>query len=70
MCIAVTSTIQLPKGSYQKLKVQKQGGGGSDQKGRMYQPAYLVVGRVCPNHLIWSVEHIRCLVGGGGQKSL
>ena len=49
--------------------LSQQGGGGSDQKGRMYQPAYLVVGRVCPNHLIWSVEHIRCPKFGRGQGS-
>ena len=39
----------------------------------MSQPAYLVVGRVCPNQLIWSLEHIRCPKfgrGAGGHQRL
>jgi hypothetical protein len=29
------------------------------QKGKISQQVYLVGGRVCPNQLIWSLEHIR-----------
>ena len=48
--------------------LSQQGGGGLTRRaGCINQP--MVVGRVCPNHLIWSVEHIRCPKFGRGQGS-
>jgi hypothetical protein len=69
----------IHKGSHQKIKSPKvgtlsqQGGGGSDQMGRMSQPVLFGSGRVCPHHFFWSLEHIRCPKfgrGAGGQQRL